>query len=61
MSEDLPSINSFLEDRETLPSVQEYSGEQLPSLNDFIEIKEEVIVETPVEEERNVIIQQTLL
>ena len=51
MSEDLPSINSFLEDRETLPSVQEYSGEQLPSLNDFVEIKEEVIVETPVEEE----------
>ena len=53
MSEDLPSINSFLEDRETLPSVQEYSGEQLPSLNDFVEIKEEVIVETPVEEERD--------
>ena len=30
MSEDLPSINSFLEDRETLPSVQEYSENNYP-------------------------------
>jgi len=44
MSEDLPSINDFIEDRSNLPSLNESVESDLPSYKDFIENKGDDIV-----------------
>ena len=45
MSEELPSVNDFIEDRSNFSSVESITEENLPSYKDFIETKEEIIHE----------------
>ena len=45
MSEELPCVNDFIEDRSNFSSVESITEENLPSYKDFIETKEEIIHE----------------
>jgi len=56
MSEELPSVNDFVEDRSNFSSVESITEENLPSYKDFIEPKEEIIheeVEPQVEQRQD--------
>ena len=56
MSEELPSVNDFIEDRSNFSSVESITEENLPSYKDFIEQKEEIIheeVEPQVEQRQD--------
>ena len=56
MSEELPSVNDFIEDRSNFSSVESITEENLPSYKDFIETKEEIIheeVEPQVEQRQD--------
>ena len=56
MTEELPSMNDFVEDRSELPSVETFTEENLPSYKDFIEQKEEL--EEIVEEVSPQVVEQ---
>ena len=56
MSEELPSVNDFIEDRSNFSSIESITEENLPSYKDFIEQKEEIIheeVEPQVEQRQD--------
>lgn len=56
MSEELPSVNDFIEDRSNFSSVESITEENLPSYKDFIEPKEKIIheeVEPQVEQRQD--------